>query len=87
MPGLARLATVSSHGGMVIQGSPNVFGCGIPLSTLGHLHSCPIEGHGVTPIVTASPNVFTNGLGNARLGDVAGCGAVLIGVCPIVTAN
>lgn len=85
--GVARLGTVSSHGGVVITASVNVTVCGIPMTMLTMLHKCPRRRHGVTPIVTGSPNVTTNGLPVARLGDVAGCGAVLLGVCPTVSAN
>lgn len=39
--------------------------------------SCPMPGHGTTPIVTGSPDVFFDGLPAARQGDTCTCGSAL----------
>ncbi|RRQ95102.1 hypothetical protein CUR46_00110, partial [Enterococcus faecium] len=40
--------------------------------------SCPIPGHGVTPIVSGSSKFICEGDPVARTGDTTGCGASLI---------
>ena len=44
----------------------------------GDLHSCPIEGHGVTPVSASSANTSSGGPKVLRIGDVAGCGARIV---------
>jgi uncharacterized Zn-binding protein involved in type VI secretion len=55
---VVRLGDGSDHGGTVISASGKVTAEGQPVARLGDLHSCPIPGHGVTPIVTASEDRF-----------------------------
>lgn len=86
MKGIAYVGTVSTHGGMVISGSSDSFVCGKQIARFGDMHSCPIPGHGVTPIVIASDNMFVNGKGVARQQDMAACGAILVTVCDSVLA-
>lgn len=50
---------------------------GIPAARKGDLHSCPLKGHGVTPIVTGSARVMIEGKPAARVGDRTGCGAAI----------
>lgn len=52
-----------------------------------HDSSCPIPGHGVTPIASASTDTLFNMLGAARVGDVCGCGAVITVGFPSVTVD
>lgn len=82
--GAAHLGTVSSHGGVVVGGSSDVRVCGIPGARCFDMHACPVEGHGVTPIVTCNQLTTVNGRGMARQFDMAACGAVLLVVCPTV---
>lgn len=74
----ARLGDISSHGGVIITGAMRTVVNGMPVARMGDLHSCPIPGHGVTPIVTGSLDTVTEGLPNARIGDVTACGAVIV---------
>lgn len=74
----ARLGDTSDHGGTIISGAARTFINGIPAARKGDLHSCPIEGHGVTPIVTGSEKTDIEGQPAARVGDTTGCGAVII---------
>jgi uncharacterized Zn-binding protein involved in type VI secretion len=41
------------------------------------MHSCPIPGHGVTPIVSGSASKV-DGMPVARVGDKTGCGATIV---------
>lgn len=59
----------------------------IPIARLSDQHSCPIPGHGVTPIASSSPDIIFNMLGAARVGDVCGCGAVITVGFPSVVVN
>ncbi|MBJ7547260.1 PAAR domain-containing protein [Pseudomonas sp. OA3] len=59
----------------------------IPVARLSDQHSCPIPGHGVTPVASSSPDTIFNMLGAARVGDVCGCGAVITVGFPSVAVN
>lgn len=48
-----------------------------PIARKGDLHSCPIQGHGATEIVSGSPSQV-EGRPVARVGDKTGCGATII---------
>jgi uncharacterized Zn-binding protein involved in type VI secretion len=72
---LVRLGDASSHGGMVMTGSPNVFVDGKPVARLGDKVSCPI--HGDTVINSGSPTYIIDGKPTARDGDTTACGARL----------
>lgn len=75
---LALLGSTSSHGGTVISASSNFNCAGVGVARLGDSHSCPIDGHGVTPLVsTPTQNLTNNGEVVATIGAVAGCGAVI----------
>ena len=74
----ARLGDTSTHGGTIITGASRTFVNGLPVARMGDLHSCPIPGHGVTPIITGSQTTITEGQPNARIGDVTGCGATIV---------
>ncbi|MEN6521096.1 MAG: PAAR domain-containing protein [Armatimonadota bacterium] len=78
----ARLGDRTDHGGTIISGSLRTLINGIPAARKGDLHSCPIPGHGVTPIVTGSANVTIEGQPAARTGDITECGAVIISGSP-----
>ncbi|MEN6372226.1 MAG: PAAR domain-containing protein [Armatimonadota bacterium] len=77
MAQVARLGDTSSHGGTIISASETVFVNGIAVARVGDLHSCPVPGHGITPVVTGSSVAFSGGKAIARIGDTAGCGAVI----------
>jgi uncharacterized Zn-binding protein involved in type VI secretion len=57
-----------------------------PAATLGDMHSCPIKGHGTTPIVSGSGQTL-NGKPIALTGDTTGCGATIIQGAPCMMAN
>lgn len=77
MPKASGLGHHSSHGGVIISASILVEVGGIKVATVGHLHSCPIPGHGVTAIATGSSVMDINGQPVAMIGSVTGCGAVI----------
>jgi len=69
----------TSHGGVVLTGSPfsDVDGKGI--ARIGDTVSCPKKGHGsVTTIVTGDVTDIIDGSPVARHGDKTACGAILI---------
>lgn len=79
----AILGTTSTHGGEMISANGTLFsapGTEGVLCILGDLHSCPIPGHGITPIISGCATAsMTNGNAIAIEGSVARCGAVLNG--------
>ena len=76
MPQVARLGDAISHGGAIIQGSPNVFVDGRPVARRGDQVMCAL--HGLQFITSASSKVKANGQGIARIGDTTSCGATII---------
>lgn len=87
MPGVARLGDPSNHGGSIITASSNVFINGKGVARHGDLHSCPLEGHGVTAM-NSSATTKVNGQPVVRIGiDYAGCGAVIVSGSPNTNAG
>lgn len=82
MPRDARIGDTHSHGGVIIEGSPNFNVNGIPSSRVGDKVWCPI--HGIVAIATGSPTVILNGRRRARIGDLITCGAVITSGSPDV---
>lgn len=82
---VARVGDSISHGGGIIQGSPNVFTNGIPTARLGDAVECAI--HGLQTITSASTTVRANSKGVARIGDSISCGAVITSGSPNVKAG
>ena len=78
---VAISGTTSSHGGVMISSSGSGLQvAGRPVCRVGDSHSCPIPGHGVTPIVSGgATKAIVSGVALAISGSVAGCGAVLDG--------
>lgn len=71
MPPAARKTDLTTHGGAVVEGSPNVSIGYLPAARLLDKHVCPLHGPG--PITQSSFTVFINGVGAARLGDACTC--------------
>ncbi len=84
---IARLGDRSDHGGQIISGAARTLVNGIPAARKGDQHSCPLDGHGVTPIVTGSDTTVIEGRPAARVGDRAGCGAVITSGSPNAEAG
>lgn len=82
MPAVARKGDSSSHGGTITTGAVKTFVNGKEVARVGDLHSCPIEGHGTTPITSGSAGFRAEGAQVARVGDSVGCGAVITGGSP-----
>jgi uncharacterized Zn-binding protein involved in type VI secretion len=74
----------TNHGGTIISGAAKTLVNGMPAARVGDLHSCPLEGHGVTPIATGSSKTMIEGQPAARIGDRTGCGAVITSGSPDV---
>lgn len=84
---VARLGDKSSHGGRIITGADRTLVNGKPAARKGDLHSCPIDGHGVTSINSGSRGVLVEGQPVARVGDTVGCGATIISGSPDTEAG
>jgi uncharacterized Zn-binding protein involved in type VI secretion len=65
----------SSHGGVFVTSSSNVFTNKIPQVRQFDILACPI--HGPNPVVFNSPTVWVNKLNMTRIGSVCACGAVV----------
>jgi uncharacterized Zn-binding protein involved in type VI secretion len=69
----------SSHGGSIItsgqDGTLTVGGQQVAVQ--GALHSCPLDGHGVTSITSVTTKSYHNGKLIVTENAVAGCGAVI----------
>jgi uncharacterized Zn-binding protein involved in type VI secretion len=76
---IVRLGDSSSHGGSVITCSAVTKTEGILTARVGDLHSCPIPGHGITPIINGSGNFKTEGKVTSVYGSKTGCGATIYG--------
>lgn len=69
----------TSHGGVVITGSPFSDVDGKSIARIGDKVTCPRKGHGsVTTIVTGDLTDIIDGSPIARHGDLTACGATLI---------
>lgn len=84
MAAQARLGDRTDHGGAIISGASRTTVNGMSAARKGDLHSCPLKGHGVTPIVTGSASVMIEGRPAVRVGDRTGCGAVITSGSPNV---
>lgn len=88
MPAAARLLEMTSHPGLLVQGSPNVLINALPAARATDQHVClfpPAAGpHPPNPIAKGSATVLINGLPAARQLDGTGCGAFITGGSPNV---
>lgn len=80
---MATVGSSSSHGGIVVSGSPGTLIGGKPAARMNDMHMCPQTypggaPHGATPILSGSQVTLIDGLPAARSGDITGCGASLI---------
>jgi len=76
---ICALGDGSSHGGTLISyiQDGTVMVDGIPICNNGSLHSCPIPGHGVTPVTAIATITKVQGLLILTQGAIAGCGAIM----------
>ena len=85
MPKAARKGDPGSHGGVILEGSPDKDWNSIPSARVGDLYGCPI--HGPNPIVTGSDLVYINSRKAARVGDRTQCGAIIVDGSPDTFIN
>ena len=74
---IARIGDSSTHGGTIISCCAITRVEGKLVARVTDLHSCPIPGHGITPIVDGSGNYKTEGHITAVYGSSTGCGAII----------
>jgi uncharacterized Zn-binding protein involved in type VI secretion len=72
------LGDKTSHGGVVLEASTHTTSGNIGVARMGDKVSCPITGHGSTPIISGDATMIVDGKPVARQGDKCGCGASLI---------
>lgn len=75
-----RIGDVTSHGGVIVTGTPRILINGIPQSRIGDVHVCPI--HGANVIVQGAPHAVGSASPTARIGDACACGAVIVSGSP-----
>jgi uncharacterized Zn-binding protein involved in type VI secretion len=69
----------TSHGGVVIAGSPSTDTGGKPIARVGDKVTCPKKGHGgMTVIASGDSTCIIDGKPAARHGDKTACGATLL---------
>lgn len=88
--GICRIGDQSDHGGHLISTTQSFVKCngGVVCVIPTTMHSCPIPGHGVTPIVsTPVHNLYADGLKIVTVGSKAGCGAIMVTGCANVTGE
>lgn len=71
----------SDHGGTVITSNQDgtVKGEGKVIAVEGALHSCPMPGHGITPITAITRKTKINGRLVLTTGAKSGCNAIING--------
>jgi len=76
---IAVLGDPSNHGGALIStNSDNTLGANsISVCVNGCLHSCPIDGHGITPVTAITIKSYHNSKLIITQGAIAGCGAII----------
>ncbi len=80
MPGAARVADTSTHGGVIVgSGVSTVLIEGMPAAVVGDNHVCPIPPPNHVPTVSPFPmgstSVMIGGKPALRVGDTCLCGA------------
>lgn len=69
----------TSHGGVVVQGSPTSTVDGKAIARVGDQVTCPQKGHGGTTVIAlGDPTCIVDGQPAARHGDKTACGATLL---------
>lgn len=78
MTSIACVGDPTTHGGQIITGSSTMEVMGRKVARRGDMVSCPIEGHGVNPILEGSDMILDNGIPVALDGHSCACGCKLI---------
>lgn len=83
-----RIGDGSDHGGQMISGANKTTVDGIAVCRVGDMHTCPIPGHGTTPLVSGSGSFRCEGAAVGRIReDRVGCGAVIMGGSPTTKSS
>lgn len=90
MPPAARMGDMTSHGGSIVVGFPQVLIGGQPAARLGDMHTCPMQTpaapspipHVGGPITKGSATVLIGMAPAARVGDAATCVGPLDTIIP-----
>lgn len=82
MRATARVSDVCDHGAVIITGASTIMVNGLPVARVGDLVSCPLDGHGINPIIAVEPFHTTEGKDTAHISARTACGAVIITASP-----
>jgi uncharacterized Zn-binding protein involved in type VI secretion len=68
----------TSHGGVVVEASPEIWAGGTRIAGVGDKLACPLTGEGLCPIVTGDPTFLVDEKSVARAGNLTAFGAQLV---------
>ncbi|MGN6667109.1 MAG: PAAR domain-containing protein [Trinickia sp.] len=83
---IVRKNDKTDHGGHVVTASSAMQFGGLNAALVGDLVSCPIEGHGVNPIIEGHPTMSEGGRPVVVHGCGAQCGCRVLASDPTITA-
>ncbi|WP_392553408.1 PAAR domain-containing protein [Orbus wheelerorum] len=78
MKGVIRLGDATSHGGKVISASTTIIVFNKGVARVGDMVICPVQGHGVNPIVEGDVLFTDKGKAVAFHGHKTACGCTLL---------
>uniref|UniRef100_E1TAM8 PAAR repeat-containing protein n=1 Tax=Burkholderia sp. (strain CCGE1003) TaxID=640512 RepID=E1TAM8_BURSG len=84
---IVRKNDKTDHGGYVMTATSTMDFDGLHAALVGDLVFCPIEDHGVNPIVEGHPTMFENGRAIVVHGCRARCGCRVLASDSTITAN
>lgn len=82
-----RLGDASNHGGTMTSASSIITADGKKVCQNGDIHTCPITGHGATPVSATTTVLKSGAQAVVRVGDKAGCGAILVQGSPSLSSS
>lgn len=83
---IVRKNDKTDHGGYVMTASSTMESDGLNAALVGDLVSCPVEAHGVNPIVEGHPTMSENGRPVVVHGSRTQCGCRVLASDPTITA-
>lgn len=84
MKGIIRLGDMTTHGGQVISASTTIIVFNKGVARVGDMVACPIQAHGINPIIEGDAQFTDQGKRVAFHGHKTACGCTLISSLPRV---
>ncbi|QBH97048.1 PAAR domain-containing protein [Limnobaculum zhutongyuii] len=82
MRGIVCLGDATDHGGRVITASSSLYFEGKVVALVGDLVSCPVDGHGVNPIIEGDNTLLDNGRAVVTHFCLTACGCHVLSNAP-----